>query len=155
MTFKNTLISGLSALAIAGCASTAKQPCDNFGKIDDYRDHWDFIEKYGWAVNTIKPINGVMLKAPGIPKVYVISKGAESLRGYAWVFYRDPDMWMYFTHQNPELIGYAPNETLPIGVKIPAQMLEWQILGFEKEYDRQIVPQDSASGELFKYLKRK
>jgi len=154
MKTRNILMSGLAALTIAGCASTAKQPSDNFGKIDNYREHWDSIQQDGWALNTVKPINGQMLQAPGVPKVYIISERGESLRGYAWALYGDLDAWLYLVQQNPELKGYHPDDVLPAGSKIPAQMLEWQILGFEELYDRKIIPQDSASCEFFKSLKR-
>ncbi len=98
----------MAALALSGCASTANRPCDRFGKIDDYRDHKDFIEQYGWALNTVKPINGQMLSAPGVPRVYIIEDGGESLRGYAWALYRDPDAWMHLIANNPGLGGLSP-----------------------------------------------
>lgn len=157
MNIKKTLLTGLAALAIYGCASTAKQPSDQYGKIDSYRNHIEFIHEYGWALNTIKPIDGAMIKAPGVPRVYVVSKGedADNLRRYAWDFYRDSDAWMYFQIHNPELKGYGPDEILPAGTRIPAQMLEWQIMGFDDVFGRKIIPQDSTSGEFFKNLKWK
>ena len=144
-----------TASALAGCSSTARGPHDNFGKIDDYKKHWDSIQHDGWALNTIKPINGKTLNAPGVPRVYIIADGSESLRGYAWALYRDPDAWMYFKTENPELESYHPDDGLPVGTKIPAQMLEWQILGFEELYGRKIIPQDSSNAEFFKQLKGK
>ncbi|MBU0958676.1 MAG: hypothetical protein KKB31_01895 [Nanoarchaeota archaeon] len=68
----------------------------------------------------------------------------DNLRSFAYHLYRDPNDWLYLPLENPLLRGYSPDESLPSGLMIPAEMLDWQIYLHKKAFpNREVILRDS------------